>query len=514
MSGKSWDFMSGSLLRRKRRNFRWRSPSRLLVMNSRCLSAIVPSLFAFLFAVALLSERVDANPADSAPCTLTQPDGTSFMARLMGDEHFSYDQTEDGYPISRDPETRWWHYAGKKEEGVGDPEGGRVGAAARPTERWTPQIPRLELEARQTRYRDTASVPTGLKNGIPGKGVKTTGGPGEVQNANVAMLLTIFADTAGLTHITAANFEKEYFDTDPSSFSARELYRQMSYDKHLIGSGPEGIEDWVTAPNNRAFYGDRMPYAPNTTREDGAAIQELVRWRVEAVPSSFDWGKYDVDNDGWVDLVCLVFQGGSQSQAGGRVEDLWPIRFLLDADQSNSARGIWSTGDTNENGDPVFVRDFIIVPECGPVDPATGLSTIKSIGTFCHEYGHGIGWPDLYDNDSSSEGVGRFCVMGTGGFNSSAGGRSGDRPPWANPWCRARCGWVTPENLTANLQRRTLKPVSQENVALRLWSAGTRGSEYYLAENRVKSGFDIDLPDEGLLIWHINEAHSNNVNEW
>lgn len=467
----------------------------------------------FVFLILFLRVGVEtalAAPADPTPSTLVQPDGTKFQARLLGDEHFHYYLTESGYPIVRDPETKWWHYAMEVEEGIGSSSGGRVGVAEKPARTWTPRVPKAELEARKTRYVNSGSVPTAF-NGASFNQVAVDFPLSEagvqVQNANIAMLLTTFADTSGLTHLPAGDFETEYFNTDPSSFSARELFREMSYGQHLISSGPGGIVDWAAAPNNRVYYGDRTPYASGTTREDGSAIQELVKWRVGAVSSDFDWGPYDVDNDGWVDLVCLVFQGGSQSQAGGRVEDLWPIRFSLDPDPSNPL-GVWNTGDVNAEGEPVLVRDFIIVPERG------SDGAIKTVGTFCHEYGHGIGWPDLYDNDSSSEGVGRFCVMGTGGFNTSPGGRSGDRPPWANPWCRAACGWVSPENLTANLQGRTLRPANEENVVLRMWSAGSFGSEYYLLENRKKTGFDIDLPDEGLFIWHINEGESNNTNEW
>lgn len=33
--------------------------------------------------------------------------------------------------------------------------------------------------------------------------------------------------------------------------------------------------------------------------------------------------------------------------------------------------------------------------------------------------------------------------------------------------------------------------------------AGADGSEYFLLENRRKTGFDSDLPGEGLLIWRV-----------
>jgi immune inhibitor A len=47
----------------------------------------------------------------------------------------------------------------------------------------------------------------------------------------------------------------------------------------------------------------------------------------------------------------------------------------------------------------------------------------------------------------------------------------------------------------------------------RLWKDGTGGSEYFLLENRQRTGYDSDLPGDGLLIWHIDEAQPGNTDE-
>ncbi|PKN16237.1 MAG: hypothetical protein CVU66_01695 [Deltaproteobacteria bacterium HGW-Deltaproteobacteria-23] len=39
-------------------------------------------------------------------------------------------------------------------------------------------------------------------------------------------------------------------------------------------------------------------------------------------------------------------------------------------------------------------------------------------------------------------------------------------------------------------------------------------SEYFLLENRQKSGFDAALPGAGLLLWHIDETKADNNSEW
>jgi immune inhibitor A len=47
----------------------------------------------------------------------------------------------------------------------------------------------------------------------------------------------------------------------------------------------------------------------------------------------------------------------------------------------------------------------------------------------------------------------------------------------------------------------------------RLWKDGAAGSEYFLVENRQRVGYDRELPSDGLLIWHIDEAIASNADE-
>ncbi|NIS14642.1 MAG: T9SS type A sorting domain-containing protein, partial [Aliifodinibius sp.] len=51
--------------------------------------------------------------------------------------------------------------------------------------------------------------------------------------------------------------------------------------------------------------------------------------------------------------------------------------------------------------------------------------------------------------------------------------------------------------------------------AARLWTDGdSTGQEYFLIENRQRKGFDLQLPGQGLLIWHIDETQWGNKNEY
>ena len=113
------------------------------------------------------------------------------------------------------------------------------------------------------------------------------------------------------------------------------------------------------------------------------------------------------------------------------------------------------------------------------------------IGVGAHELGHLLfGFPDLYDVDYTSEGIGNWCLMAGGSWNGG-----GDTPAHPSAWCKAQQGWVGVENVThgrhSHARRRQDQPHGH-----RLWTDGTGGQEYFLLENRQQAGFDAELPAE------------------
>jgi immune inhibitor A len=51
-----------------------------------------------------------------------------------------------------------------------------------------------------------------------------------------------------------------------------------------------------------------------------------------------------------------------------------------------------------------------------------------------------------------------------------------------------------------------------KTACYRLWNKGKASKEYFLIENRQKTGRDGDLPGSGLALWHIDETQANNTN--
>ena len=129
-------------------------------------------------------------------------------------------------------------------------------------------------------------------------------------------------------------------------------------------------------------------------------------------------------------------------------------------------------------------------------------------GVCCHEFGHALfGFPDLYDTDGTSEGVGSWCLMGSGSWNGG-----GEIPAHPSAWCKAQQDWVTFACPTASTTQ-SIQAVETSHTILRLWKDCGGGQEYFLVENRQRIGSDAKLPGDGLLIWHIDDAIGNNTNE-
>ena len=154
--------------------------------------------------------------------------------------------------------------------------------------------------------------------------------------------------------------------------------------------------------------------------------------------------------------------------------------------------------------DGVNISTYSMEPEEYPT--TMGLSPI---GVFCHEFGHVLGLPDLYDTDYSSAGCGHWTVMASGSYNGNS-----KVPAHFDAWCKEQLGFFSPTNVTANTTGVEFPAIEWNPIAYRVWANGTVGNEYFLVENRQKTGFDEYLPGDGILVWHIDENVGGNTNEW
>jgi hypothetical protein len=192
-----------------------------------------------------------------------------------------------------------------------------------------------------------------------------------------------------------------------------------------------------------------------------------------------------------------VVHTGVGEDYGGGPNTIWSHRFSL----SNAGLAPVTNG-------AVVIDDYIIEPEVQPKGfPALGNDLI-GMGVFCHEYGHALGLPDLYDTTYVSRGVGAWSVMSYGSHNGLV--RDGDCPAHFDAWCKAKLGWITPVDYTLNYQNVPFPSAASTPFAAKLWKDGQATRQYFLVENRYTNGYDAALPGHGLLIWHVDETKGVN----
>ncbi|MFH2035782.1 MAG: M6 family metalloprotease domain-containing protein [Candidatus Zixiibacteriota bacterium] len=270
--------------------------------------------------------------------------------------------------------------------------------------------------------------------------------------------------------------------------TVKNYYKTVSYGNLDIVSLdlPSSI-GWVTAPQTYAYYcnGERgIGDYPNNT-------QKLFEDVIDLIDGSIDFSDYDNDGNGYLDAFIMVHSGPG-------------YEFTYDVNDIHSHKwGIWPP----KYRDGVYLYEYNIQPEYwdSPGDITCGV--------FCHELGHVFGLPDLYDTDYTSRGVGVWSLMSSGSWLGP--GYDGSRPAGPDAWSRIELGFASATNVTSNMTNANISSVESGGNIYRLWNAGATGSEYFLVENRQKTGYDSYLPGSGLLVWHVDETVStDNDNEW
>lgn len=137
------------------------------------------------------------------------------------------------------------------------------------------------------------------------------------------------------------------------------------------------------------------------------------------------------------------------------------------------------------------------------------------LGVWAHEFGHCLGLPDLYFGQS----LGAWSVMANSGYlpyrpenyltiqENTEDPLYGSRPTHPDAYCKKLAKWVTEKTVTRRETGVRLDPVEVVPSIYHLWTYGnTVSREYFLLENRAKIGYDSLVPEEGLVIYHVEDT--------
>jgi len=289
------------------------------------------------------------------------------------------------------------------------------------------------------------------------------------------VILADFSDNVGSTppaHYDSLIFSVNEYPTG----SVKDFYIENSYG--ILDLQGEVTPVWVRLPNPYSYYTNGN-YGFGSWPQNA---QGMARDAVLAADSLIDFSQYDLDGDGYVDAVIII-HAGPGAEATGDVNDIWSHAWYIPYPPTVDGVQVYSYTTDPENG---------------------------GCGVIAHEFGHRpLGLPDLYDTDYSSEGLGNWSLMAAGSWNMNQ-----TKPAHLDAWCKYRLGFVTVDTVVSNLEKVLIPAVEDTGLVFRLWTNGNTGNEYYLVENRQKKKFDVGLPGEGILIYHVDDNQSNNNNEW
>ncbi|MDR0436940.1 MAG: M6 family metalloprotease domain-containing protein [Bacteroidales bacterium] len=171
---------------------------------------------------------------------------------------------------------------------------------------------------------------------------------------------------------------------------------------------------------------------------------------------------------------------------------------------SSTCPSIWSHASTIASPNTYNGKRFTNY-SCSPEFRGTSGSNITHIGVVAHELGHSLlGLPDFYNTGSGSQvDLGRWCLMASGSW-----GDNGRTPTRISAYGRVAAGWVPEVTLSTPVDIILPNPVTTDAV-YRINT--TTNNEYFLLENRQKTGWDIDIPGSGMLIYHTDRT---SLSQW
>ena len=279
-------------------------------------------------------------------------------------------------------------------------------------------------------------------------------------DSNCIVLLIKFPDATFETEHGAAYWDNMFFGDQ--FLSTNSYYDQVS-DGALNVTGdvltnPSETDGFWLADHEKDYY---------PTQDLDVLLGEIL----DKADVHYDFSQYDADGNAEADGVFFIYAG----MHGEWASFYWG----------------WATyGNWWLDGVKVGPLQF-----CGEY--------LQTYRVAAHELGHMMGLPDLYDYNFIDEvawGIGNWGLMGKGEV-------------YMTPWSRMKLGWEDVITVSMDQYDVEIYPQVTNPPIYRLWTEGAGGNEYFLLSYVKQDSYDVNMPGEGLVIWHCDETGNNN-NWW
>ena len=454
-------------------------------LNITSVPLILKRFFLIIFAV-ICSLAAYSKPAKPGRICLSQPDGTVFHARFCGDEMMRIKVTEDGAAIVQDKDG-WWCYAQYDAMGFKVSTGCRVGGPVSPDvilrSREIPFERMMEsVSVRRAQVADELEKERGLLQRMRSSARSSTDTEEPVVKKGLVILVQFKGGNEKFTY-TKNDFFNMLMQEGYSSFGADGSVKKY-YDDQFKGKYEFSfdVSDIVTLDKDMAYYG------ANDNEGNDKNPHMMVIEACQLADADVDFAQYDQDGDGEVDNVFVFFAGEDEAE-GASEEHIWSHAWYI---RDGAGRNLVLDG--------VRINRYACASELRTIDESK--TTMTSIGTFCHEYAHTLGLPDMYDTDYQVGGIGaatwrKLSLMDGGNYNND-----GNTPPNLTAVEREILGLSEPVLLP--LSGKFTMGSIDEGVYYRINS--DNDNEYFLLECRTSAGWDRFIGGSGMLVYHVDKS--------
>lgn len=315
------------------------------------------------------------------------------------------------------------------------------------------------------------------------------------------VILVNFADVAFETEkaemdsmLTGEDYNRNYSYTYRGrtyNVNSKGSARQYFYDSSHGQYNPQfDVVGPVTVSENMAYYGKNNSYGNDSHPEH--MINEACK--LADSECGIDFTQYDNDEDGYVDFVFVIYAGYGEAD-GGASNTIWPHAWNLYSAAGIKCQVDGKTVDLYACGNEL---DFFSKEHTG-------------IGTFCHEFSHVLGLPDLYvTNTATHPTLNEWDIMDYGPYNND-----GNTPPSFSAYERFFMGWLQPR-LIVDPENVVLNELQTSNEALLISTTDQHNligndpnpTTFYMIENRQQEGWDEHLPGHGMMLTKIQYSYS------
>lgn len=412
----------------------------------------------FILSLALASAAF-AVPAKRIQVTLTRTDGTTVAAYLVGDEYYHYYQAvETGEILFTDAE----------------------GHCYTPSENAIAQRRQMaqkrNLSAENARARRSAGPLRAETLGARETPFDLTG------KKKTLVMLVDFTDTK-------MSFKHDDFDAQINEVgykgnnlfgSVHDYFYSQSYGQFDISFDVVGP---LTVSKKLSYYGKNDQYGNDMY--PATMVAEACELAHE---QGVDFSDYDWDGDGEAEMVICIYAGYGEAQ-GGASTTVWPHQFTL------SESLAYGDGPGMMEFDGTTIDSYLVLNELN----GTRGTRLDGIGTFCHEYSHSLGLPDIYNTAGGNTfGMDDWNLMDSGCYNAD-----GYVPCAYTAYERMFCKWLTPVELSEGCNVENMHAITEAPNAYIIYNEANR-DEYYLLQNIQQNDWNDYAPGHGLLVIHVD----------